>query len=57
MANALGLFISIFISHPNDWPAGVFMGFFYGNAAVGSYAGLRTAILAYRQKDEALSKS
>ena len=49
IATVLGLFISIFISHPNDLPAGFFMGYFYGNAAVGGYAGMKTAILAYRQ--------
>lgn len=47
VANVLGLAISIFIAHRKDIWAGIFMGLFYGNAAVGLYASLRTQISAY----------
>ncbi|TDL31768.1 hypothetical protein E2R51_11115 [Jeotgalibacillus sp. S-D1] len=47
MANAFGLIISIFISHKGNLAAGVFMGFFYGAAAVGTYASLKTSIIAF----------
>ncbi|MBB6444381.1 hypothetical protein [Bacillus benzoevorans] len=49
IALLLGLFISIFISHKGSLWAGVFMGFFYGYAAIGSYASLKTTLLSYRQ--------
>ncbi|WP_079508668.1 hypothetical protein [Mesobacillus jeotgali] len=48
IANLIGLIISVFIAHPHNLWAGIFMGFFYGNAAVGAYASLKTQILAYR---------
>lgn len=48
IAAAIGLIISIFISHPQDLYAGIFMGFFYSGAAIGSYASLKTSIRAYR---------
>jgi hypothetical protein len=51
IANLLGLFISIFIAHPNNLWAGIFMGVFYGNAAVGAYAGFMMSLCAYRNKD------
>jgi hypothetical protein len=51
IALALGLIISIFISHRHDWVAGVFMGWFYGYAAIGNYAGLKTAIINYRNTE------
>lgn len=44
-----GLFISIFISHKGNIYTGIFMGFFYGYAAIGSYASLKTTILSYRE--------
>ncbi|KHE67698.1 hypothetical protein [Halobacillus sp. BBL2006] len=50
LANVIGLIISIFIAHPHNWWAGVFMGFFYGNAAVGAYASLKTSFIAYKRK-------
>jgi hypothetical protein len=31
-----GLLLSVFISHRHDLYAGIFMGFFYGNAAIAS---------------------
>ncbi|WP_062105727.1 hypothetical protein [Bacillus niameyensis] len=52
IALALGLIISIFISHRNDLIAGIFMGWFYGYAAIGSYASLKTTVLAYRGQKE-----
>ncbi|WP_110927359.1 hypothetical protein [Bacillus massiliglaciei] len=53
VAIALGLIISIFISHPHHIVAGLFMGWFYGYAAIGNYAGLRTTVLAFRKKHNA----
>lgn len=50
VANLLGLIISIFFAHRHNIWVGIFMGFFYGNAAVGAYASLKTQILAYRNK-------
>ncbi len=51
-ANIIGLAFSIFIAHPGNVWAGIFMGLFYGNAAVGIYASLKTALLAYRKRAE-----
>lgn len=50
IALLIGLIISIFISHPHHLFAGVFMGWFYGYAAIGSYASLKTTLKAYREK-------
>lgn len=50
VALMLGLIISVFISHRHNLPAGLFMGWFYGYAAIGSYASLKTTIIAYRNK-------
>ncbi|ARI77819.1 hypothetical protein [Halobacillus mangrovi] len=52
IANVFGLLISIFFAHPHNWWAGVFMGFFYGNAAVGAYASLKTSYISYKRKKE-----
>jgi hypothetical protein len=49
VATVLGLFISIFISHPGNLAAGIFMGFFYGGAALGSIYSLRNSFVAYRE--------
>lgn len=46
----LGLLISIFISHRHHLTAGIFMGWFYGYAAIGNYAALKTSIIAFRKK-------
>ncbi|MCH1627124.1 hypothetical protein [Fredinandcohnia quinoae] len=46
----LGLLFSIFISHRNHLVAGIFMGWFYGYAAIGNYAALKTAIVAFRKE-------
>ena len=48
IALIIGLIISIFISHRESFVAGVFMGWFYGSAAVGSYASLKTTRIAFR---------
>jgi hypothetical protein len=50
IATMIGFIISIFISHQGDLVAGIFMGGFYGSAAVGVYSSLKTAWLAYRKK-------
>ena len=50
VALVLGLLISIFISHPHHLVAGIFMGWFYGYAAIGNYAALKTSIMYYRKK-------
>lgn len=52
IAVILGLFISIFISHRGHTVTGLFMGFFYGYAAIGNYASLKTTVLAYRGEKE-----
>jgi len=50
VALALGLIISIFISHRHSLLAGIFMGWFYGYAAIGNYAALKTTIINFRKK-------
>ncbi|MGM7722175.1 hypothetical protein [Metabacillus sp. Hm71] len=50
IALILGLGISIFISHRHDFIAGLFMGWFYGYAAIGSYASLKTTWVSFRNK-------
>lgn len=46
----IGLFISILISHRDNLVAGLFMGWFYGYAAIGNYSALKKAIISYRNK-------
>ncbi|HWL24474.1 MAG TPA: hypothetical protein VNR38_12105 [Ureibacillus sp.] len=50
IAIILGLLLAIFISHRYDLLAGIFMGWFYGYGAIGSYASLKTTINAYRRR-------
>jgi hypothetical protein len=50
IALVLGLIISIFISHRYSLTAGIFMGWFYGYAAIGNYAALKTSIIAFRKR-------
>lgn len=50
VALAIGLIISVFISHRHNLVAGLFMGWFYGYSAIGSYASLKTTIIAYRER-------
>lgn len=51
LALILGLCFSIFISHRQHLFSGIFMGWFYGYAAIGSYASLKTAILSFRKEN------
>lgn len=48
VAVIIGLLFSVFISHRHHLIAGIFMGWFYGYAAVGSYASLKTTLLSFR---------
>ncbi|PUB09911.1 hypothetical protein [Paenisporosarcina sp. OV554] len=50
IALIIGLLISVFISHRGHLIAGLFMGWFYGYAAIGSYASLKTSINSFRQR-------
>ena len=50
IALIIGLFISVFISHKEHLVSGLFMGWFYGYAAIGSYASLKTTIVSYLRK-------
>ncbi|TCJ02606.1 hypothetical protein [Cytobacillus praedii] len=52
IALIIGLAISIFISHRHNIVAGLFMGWFYGYAAIGSYASLKTTIIYFRNKSK-----
>jgi hypothetical protein len=52
IALIIGLGISVFISHRHSLIAGLFMGWFYGYAAIGSYASLKTTLLAFRKQNE-----
>ncbi|ARK23143.1 hypothetical protein CSV69_07010 [Sporosarcina sp. P26b] len=45
---ALGL--SIFISHPKNLSAGIFMGFFYSGAAMGIIYSIKQSYHAYRKR-------
>ncbi len=47
-ATVIGLCLSIFISHPRNLSAGIFMGFFYGGAAVGVIYSLKASYFAFR---------
>ncbi|WP_174734253.1 hypothetical protein [Mesobacillus harenae] len=49
IALSIGLLISVLISHEESILAGVFMGWFYGYAAIGNYAALKTSIKAFRK--------
>jgi hypothetical protein len=50
IATIIGFLISIFISHRHDFIAGLFMGGFYGSAAIGVYSSIKTAWVAYKRK-------
>lgn len=50
IALIIGLLISIFISHKHHLVAGIFMGWFYGYAAIGSYASLKTTWISYQKR-------
>lgn len=49
VATVIGLLLSIFISHPGNLAAGIFMGFFYSGAAIGVIYSIKTSFLAYRE--------
>ena len=50
IALILGLIISVFISHRHHIVSGLFMGWFYGYAAIGNYSALKVSLRAYRKK-------
>lgn len=50
LASIVGLIISIFFSHRGDLGAGIFMGFFYGNAAVGVFSSIKIALISYKKR-------
>ncbi|KMK91884.1 hypothetical protein [Rossellomorea marisflavi] len=52
IATILGLLLSIFVSHKGHLATGIFMGFFYGYAAIGSFASMKTSFLTYRGMKE-----
>lgn len=49
VATGMGLIISIFISHPGNLAAGIFMGLFYGGAVVGVIYSFRNSFIAFRE--------
>ena len=48
VAVVIGLAISILISHSGNLSAGIFMGFFYGAAAMGAIYSMKNSFRAYR---------
>jgi hypothetical protein len=52
VASVIGLIISIFFAHRGNIGAGIFMGFFYGNAAVGTFSSLKISWIAYKKRKE-----
>lgn len=50
VATVFALLLSIFISHRGDLSAGIFMGFFYSGAAIGTVYSLKQSYLAFRKK-------
>ncbi|MFD1707292.1 hypothetical protein ACFSCZ_11175 [Siminovitchia sediminis] len=50
VANILGLLFALCIAHRFHFWGAIFMGLFYGNAAVGVYASLKTSWEAFRNK-------
>ncbi|WP_075981374.1 hypothetical protein [Bacillus massilinigeriensis] len=50
VALIVGLSISIFISHRHNLVAGLFMGWFYGYASIGSYASIKTSLIFLRNR-------
>jgi len=52
VATVLGLAFALFIAHRYNFWGAIFMGFFYGNAAVGVYASLKTSWQAYRKTEK-----
>ena len=52
VANAIGLVISVFFAHRGDINAGIFMGLFYGNAAVGVFSSIKTTLNSLKRTRE-----
>lgn len=50
VATIVGLMVSIFFAHRGNLGAGVFMGYFYGNAAVGTFSSLKISYIAYKRR-------
>ncbi|RHW41315.1 hypothetical protein D1B31_09455 [Neobacillus notoginsengisoli] len=50
IALAAGLLLSVLVSHQYSVLSGLFMGWFYGYAAIGSYAAMKTSWKAYRKE-------
>ncbi|WP_313237085.1 hypothetical protein [Sporosarcina ureae] len=50
VATVVALAISIFISHPKNLSAGIFMGFFYSGAAMGVIYSTQQSYYAYRKR-------
>ncbi|MBE3569832.1 MAG: hypothetical protein IMW92_06865 [Bacillales bacterium] len=51
VALLFGLLFSVFIGHRHHLIAGIFMGWFYGYAAIGTYASLKTTLLSFRNNE------
>lgn len=51
VATIIGLMFAFFIAHRFNFWGAVFMGFFYGNAAVGVYASCKTAWQTFRSSE------
>ncbi|MCM3757914.1 hypothetical protein M3197_10600 [Sporosarcina aquimarina] len=50
VSTVIALILSIFISHPHNLSAGIFMGFFYSGAAMGVLYSMKQSYLAFRAK-------
>ncbi|MGG0643870.1 hypothetical protein ABE021_08005 [Sporosarcina gallistercoris] len=50
VSTIIALILSIFISHPHNISAGIFMGIFYSGAAMGLLYSLQQSYHAYRKK-------
>lgn len=50
VATVVGLIISVFFAHRGNISAGIFMGFFYGNAAVGAFSSLKISYITYKNR-------
>ncbi|WP_026695027.1 hypothetical protein [Peribacillus kribbensis] len=44
-----GLAVSLFFSHPHNFWGALFMGYFYGYGAIGSYSSLKCSLQALRK--------
>ena len=56
VASLIGLIISIFFAHKGNLSAGIFMGFFYGNAAVGVFSSMKLAAITYKKRKQRKAK-